>query len=98
MLTKALIEGRCSLLNPNGSCSCSLWVNYAVKYDKISKVTSFKCSKEVNPELKSLIFSEIGFLNKLAILYKYQPEDLPKDDFISKMKNLIEKSDLRVFE
>jgi len=41
--------------------------------------------------------SEIDFITKLSVLYKYLPQNLSKDDFISKVKNIVKKEDLKIF-
>ena len=85
------------MIKPKNPCSCKAWANYALKYNKTGNVTSYKCANEVNPELKSLLMSEIDFITKLSVLYKYLPQNLSKDDFISKVKNIVKKEDLKIF-
>ncbi|MGE5628737.1 MAG: RNA polymerase sigma factor [Solirubrobacterales bacterium] len=94
---KENIEGRCSFINPNNPCHCSNWVKYAISNGSIKNIPNLNPIHKRSQAELSTIVNEISFLNKLIQLFDNQPEYMNYDEFINKMKMVIDKGDFKIF-
>lgn len=95
---KQAIDGKCSLINPKFPCKCKLWVNYAVENNKREFISSMPVLNRNENEIVERITGEINFLRKLAVLYDSEYRVTSGEQFVKKVRKLMDQKDLKIFQ
>ena len=98
ILIKELMEGRCSLINPNNPCKCGSWVKYAIDCNRqviIKDITVIQYNENrVAEEFKK----EAEELLTICQLYNTQIVPNSYELFKAKVKELIKERRLKLLE
>lgn len=95
---KKAMDGKCSFINPEFPCKCKLWVNYAVENNKRELIQSIPVLNRGENEIINRINAEINFLKKLAILYDSEYRMISGEQFVAKVRNLMDQKKLKIFQ
>ncbi|HPO50813.1 MAG TPA: sigma-70 family RNA polymerase sigma factor [Spirochaetota bacterium] len=102
MLTIKNMSDRCSLINPDGLCTCKGWAKRTILNKTEHYVPQYyknqECSPAMTEEIKLSIKNELNFLYKVSYLYNNDPDYMSSDEFITKMKETIEFKKLNIFK
>lgn len=91
---KENMEDKCSYINPDSPCECKNWAAYAVKFNRKDMIPELRISKEIDYE--KIYNKEMKFLSKLVLLYSKYPEKQSYQDFIKKIRIIIEEKSLKI--
>lgn len=101
LLTIRNMNERCSLINPDGLCTCKGWVNRTILNKTEHFIPKYYNSNNHSPVItekeKELIMNELRFLYKVSYLYNNDPDYMNPDEFIDKIRSMITEKKLNIF-
>ena len=94
---KSFLCENCSLYNSNNFCECENLIEFSLKQGWIEKYYPDKIDGTPYLSLERIEDELIG-LKKIIYFYKDLSEKKPTEDFIEKMKTILEEGELKVFQ
>lgn len=94
---KSFLCENCSLYNSNNFCKCENLIEFSLKQGWIEKYYPDKVDGTPYLSLERIEDELIG-LKKIIYLYKDLSEKKPTEEFIEKMKTMLEEGELKVFQ